>query len=1749
MNLHWLSALLASAPTAVPGHGRTSTRSTVAIIGYSGYIGSMLQSSLVEEGYRVTGFARHSYAIANTSASLTTRLVAALDDTEYLQSFDAVIYLGGVTSRREATALSEAELHERNVLPILSIASRMNRRQVLLFASTAAISDGLGADAASEDEAVDRSRLDAYALSYYRRELQLNKVAQSPGSPRIIGLRFATVAGLSAGQRIDLSFQKFFRDAYSTGQLSLTESFTWRSVLWMGDLERSIRKILHHAARAGGRFEIFNLASFQTTTAGIANAIAQRTGAHIDVQPQPATQSNLGFVLNTSKFKQRYGDVFLGSLQQCVSLAYDHVTESISPKGAHAPQDVTHAMPCPVCGAKHQQEVLDLHTQPLANDFRPTAAGAMSAPRYPLKLVRCRECNHMHITQTLPGEALFSVYLYASGTNQRILRYFEWFAAKVDAECQASGSQPKAVLEIACNDGSQLDFFQRLGWKTYGVDPAKPIAERAVRKGHNVNITFWQSGVWPKNAPRLDAIVAQNVFAHVTTPVSFLAACVDAMDDRTRLYIQTSQCNMHQDNQFDTVYHEHVSFFTAHSFQRAADLSGLRIVDFSLADIHGTSCLVTMMRQRTTDAADHVEQVAPALQSRLNLEVKQGLTQDFFYERYEARADVIRRWLIRQLVGVQQSGYHLAAYGAAAKGTVLLNFLRADHESRAFNLSFVVDDAPLKQKLFSPGLGVPVIDTQQLRDRVDSRPLALLICAWNFFDEIAHRVSAALRSHPHQLILFIIPFPTSRVLACLASECGRQDARVLVKELSMHAPEWPDTGADILKSTVRRRVFLVSIFTEKSKVLPGWIRNHAPHFDSAFIFVTESAKAHVRSLQREIPPEWVLMQASDSLLRVGQLGCSDAAILCTNANMAWYLFLNPDEFLITTNFRASLAARGEQSINIRVLQGTDDWPTQGSVRSIKTLRYLSIKSPHKRPSRLVRVGWSSYAHEARGAAPLGAGNVSGLHTEAVIYQSRKGRSIRKDGDHDLMVVPVSNDSKDEHGMWARVVHSAVDPIHPRFEVLPHQPQRLNVMIPNSRIFEFALPPSSRYLTWPCTTGPSTPLITVVILPHPSKANRLTAHANTVATVSRQSIAHHIVTKVLLPSLAEGGSELCDERSVCEVGLETPYVTFLQASDELEFTHLEKALSALRSFGGQYANGLHVHAEDAKISYFHDLKTLPHSTLLSGALFYSKELLKSDRILKVNLQATHVLWEQLAGLSPGNIIPELTVWHSHALHENQSRSDCNHLPEGRKLLGGLGCQYGVGEAMVVHESKPGRRVDTSLFFAAKSKWCNHVEDRPRGTYPTCPKGALLIIPWLTVGGLEELAILVASTLNQMGYQLTVVCTSTMWTGAENATDGTPSRGIPSWEFLPRLLSITQDVHFMHNFLPETSFAQYVAQLVESRAVELIFLQHSIVGYCILPFITKAASSRNRSYSVIDYIHTTNNYGAVAPCCDIKERRSIFLAVSTARRQYIDVTLTGTAFIKQRLCNQSRDNCDRTSIVRYPVQLEPPREDERRVESPGLRILWFSRLHPAKRPILALNLFKSFCDHLNQVQRESVHLTIMGTGPLEAQVRESIRSLGLQDVTSLVVAPSPESRRAAMLSADVMLQTNAVEGITMVSIEALTMGVITVVMNDKHHSSVQEVEPYLVGDTDMAVVEHLQRLLEMDGPLRSRLRSKAMLYTDRHGFTMSGFRSNLATAISNAELAAPLRRSAGFSSSFESACVDRSSCASGSKIPLS
>ena len=387
---------------------------------------------------------------------------------------------------------------------------------------------------------------------------------------------------------------------------------------------------------------------------------------------------------------------------------------------------------CVACGGANLEKFLDLAEQPLANNYHDGTGGGES---FKLGLNLCTDCYHTQLPVSVNPKAMFDHYLYVTGTSQTLRDYCDWFAQfVVDRENLEQGN----ILDIACNDGTQLDSFRKLGWKTFGVDPAKNLFDIALEKGHMVRNAYW-----PISYPQMDVITAQNVCAHTPTPLDFLEGVKKALTINGTAYIQTSQSQMYQRNEFDTTYHEHISFFSANSMQTLAKRAGLVLTDIEITPIHGDSYVFVLKHQGA--------EVKSSVQKMIAQEVSDGRHRQNFYTQFGENAKHILTQFKDTVEMFRQNGTKVIGYGAAAKGMTVLN-------ANNIQLDWIVDDNELKQGLLTPGTNIEIKDRSSLD--LDEE-IVIVPLAWNFFNEIKDNVEGIRQGKPTKFIRY---FPSVTVL-------------------------------------------------------------------------------------------------------------------------------------------------------------------------------------------------------------------------------------------------------------------------------------------------------------------------------------------------------------------------------------------------------------------------------------------------------------------------------------------------------------------------------------------------------------------------------------------------------------------------------------------------------------------------------------------------------------------------------------------------------------------------------------------------------------------------------------------------------------------------------------------------------------------------------------------------------------------------------------------------------------------------
>ena len=402
--------------------------------------------------------------------------------------------------------------------------------------------------------------------------------------------------------------------------------------------------------------------------------------------------------------------------------------------------DFKHIDRCVCCDSDNINLLLDLNKQPLANSYHDNSK---ELEKYPLGVNLCQDCYHIQLTDVVDPDLLFRDYLYVSGTTKTLRDNFKWFADFVleyTANCRWNWPNPRinSVLDVACNDGSQLDCFKsKQAIETFGIDPAENLYELS-SKNHDVICDYFDSDLYDRT---FDVVIAQNVLAHNSNPKKFLDDCERIMHDNSFLFIQTSQSDMIRNNQFDTIYHEHISFFNINSFNELVKRTGLHLVDVIKTPVHGTSYLFILHKHPMNKYK---------VQNLIDVEREQGLLSIKTYEDYRNRVlEIVDTFKLLVEGSGDFEDYKVVGYGAAAKGMTLLNFAQVD-------LDVIIDDNPLKQGLLTPGRNIKISSVDTLKQYKESDKILFVPLAWNFYKEIRERIKN-VRDNKNDMFLKYFP--------------------------------------------------------------------------------------------------------------------------------------------------------------------------------------------------------------------------------------------------------------------------------------------------------------------------------------------------------------------------------------------------------------------------------------------------------------------------------------------------------------------------------------------------------------------------------------------------------------------------------------------------------------------------------------------------------------------------------------------------------------------------------------------------------------------------------------------------------------------------------------------------------------------------------------------------------------------------------------------------------------------------------
>jgi SAM-dependent methyltransferase len=405
---------------------------------------------------------------------------------------------------------------------------------------------------------------------------------------------------------------------------------------------------------------------------------------------------------------------------------------------------------CRFCGATLEDRVVDLGMSPLCESFVPADRLDRMEPFYPLHVWVCKKCFLVQLSEYVRADEIFTEYAYFSSFSSAWLKHSEDYVSTISKRLSLG---PKSfVIELASNDGYLLQYFVKAGIPCLGVEPAANVAKAARERGVETNVAFFNE----KTAQDLrasgrmaDLVLGNNVLAQVPDLNTFVAGVPIVLKPTGTVTFEFPHLmRLFQGNQFDTIYHEHFSYFSLITVEAIFAHHGLTVFDVEELWTHGGS--LRIYARHTADASRPVTERVRQLRT---VEETAGYRNVETYTRFEEQVRETKRKILEVLIPVKRAGKTIAGYGAPGKGNTLLNYcgIRTDF------IDFTVDRNPYKHGRFLPGTHIPIFPPSRIDE---AKPDYIFILPWNLQEEIVAQLSH-VRGWGAK---FIVPIPVPKVL-------------------------------------------------------------------------------------------------------------------------------------------------------------------------------------------------------------------------------------------------------------------------------------------------------------------------------------------------------------------------------------------------------------------------------------------------------------------------------------------------------------------------------------------------------------------------------------------------------------------------------------------------------------------------------------------------------------------------------------------------------------------------------------------------------------------------------------------------------------------------------------------------------------------------------------------------------------------------------------------------------------------------
>lgn len=415
--------------------------------------------------------------------------------------------------------------------------------------------------------------------------------------------------------------------------------------------------------------------------------------------------------------------------------------------GIIAKDNFKHRTGCRVCGSEKLHKFLSLGPTPLANSFLRENQLSEEELYYPLDVYFCSNCYLVQLLDVVSPEVMFKDYAYVTGASKPMESHFFEFAEDVVRTSRIC--ENSLVVDIGSNDGTLLQGFSKFGMRTLGVEPASNIARLAEAKGiPTVNDLFDEECALKirRDFGKADVITGTNVFAHMDDLEDILRGINHLLSEFGTFVVEVPHLlNLLNNLEFDTIYHEHLSYFALYPMVYLFRKFGLEVVDVKQSPVHGGSIRVFVQR-------------APKKQSQnvirlLVIERDAKLDSVETYMNFARRVASLKGNLLKLLKTLKKEGARITGYGATAKGNTLLNYCRIGMDI----LDYISDTTPFKQGCYTPGMHIPVVPEEKFHEEP---PDYALLLAWNYADVILRKEIEYSRRGGK----FILPIPEPKVV-------------------------------------------------------------------------------------------------------------------------------------------------------------------------------------------------------------------------------------------------------------------------------------------------------------------------------------------------------------------------------------------------------------------------------------------------------------------------------------------------------------------------------------------------------------------------------------------------------------------------------------------------------------------------------------------------------------------------------------------------------------------------------------------------------------------------------------------------------------------------------------------------------------------------------------------------------------------------------------------------------------------------